>query len=351
MGPRLPAPKTALTLSPGLLAPSLSTLTRDDQLNPRGAKYLREREREGTLSLRVEVGCTQPRTTCRLVFSHSPCPSHLHPPTVALPPPFSHAQHSQQLYRHIYLSCKEESNIQKHYEALYGLLALISIELANEEVVVDLIRLVLAVQVGLFRGDLAWAACGGVGSAQGTGWASTHESMAVSEPGNTALLAPHSSRDHKPWFCLGNHPKRPHPWLAPILRPEETQGTGSFKNTLWSLVFQVSQGLNETLRGTKFPSTLSDPNTNFICGSSGVQAWLCLRITPSTYEKYIFPVLAPCVGSWRFSKPPSRLLESQCSLDRAAAFQSPSGWRCTIKDARNWGGSFRPQKMGQCPGS
>ncbi|MEJ1287249.1 EFR3 homolog B [Cricetulus griseus] len=55
-------------------------------------------------------------------------------------------KHSQQLYRHIYLSCKEETNIQKHYEALYGLLALISIELANEEVMVDLIRLVLAVQ-------------------------------------------------------------------------------------------------------------------------------------------------------------------------------------------------------------
>uniref|UniRef100_A0A2K5ESK1 EFR3 homolog B n=1 Tax=Aotus nancymaae TaxID=37293 RepID=A0A2K5ESK1_AOTNA len=55
-------------------------------------------------------------------------------------------KHSQQLYRHIYLSCKEETNMQKHYEALYGLLALISIELANEEVVVDLIRLVLAVQ-------------------------------------------------------------------------------------------------------------------------------------------------------------------------------------------------------------
>ncbi|KAB0400769.1 hypothetical protein E2I00_006017 [Balaenoptera physalus] len=55
-------------------------------------------------------------------------------------------KHSQQLYRHIYLSCKEEANVQQHYEALYGLLALISIELANEEVVVDLIRLVLAVQ-------------------------------------------------------------------------------------------------------------------------------------------------------------------------------------------------------------
>uniref|UniRef100_A0A0P6K419 Protein EFR3 homolog B n=3 Tax=Heterocephalus glaber TaxID=10181 RepID=A0A0P6K419_HETGA len=55
-------------------------------------------------------------------------------------------KHSQQLYRHIYLSCKEETNMQKHYEALYGLLVLISIELANEEVLVDLIRLVLAVQ-------------------------------------------------------------------------------------------------------------------------------------------------------------------------------------------------------------
>ncbi|XP_044519700.1 protein EFR3 homolog B isoform X3 [Gracilinanus agilis] len=55
-------------------------------------------------------------------------------------------KHSQQLYRHIYMSCKLENNVQKHYEALYSMLALISIELANEEVVVDLIRLVLAVQ-------------------------------------------------------------------------------------------------------------------------------------------------------------------------------------------------------------
>ncbi|XP_059584235.1 protein EFR3 homolog B isoform X5 [Alligator mississippiensis] len=56
-------------------------------------------------------------------------------------------KHAQQLYRHIYLTCKEEGNLQSHYEALYSMLALISIELANEEVVVDLIRLVLAVQV------------------------------------------------------------------------------------------------------------------------------------------------------------------------------------------------------------
>lgn len=67
---------------------------------------------------------------------------------MALPTPHPHLQHSQQLYRHIYLSCKEETNTQQHYEAIYGLLALISIELANEEVVVDLIRLVLAIQVG-----------------------------------------------------------------------------------------------------------------------------------------------------------------------------------------------------------
>uniref|UniRef100_A0AAY4B7D3 EFR3 homolog B n=1 Tax=Denticeps clupeoides TaxID=299321 RepID=A0AAY4B7D3_9TELE len=55
-------------------------------------------------------------------------------------------KHAQQLYRHIYLSCKEQSSAQPHFETLYALLALISIELANEEVVVDLIRLALALQ-------------------------------------------------------------------------------------------------------------------------------------------------------------------------------------------------------------
>ncbi|XP_062857544.1 protein EFR3 homolog B isoform X2 [Trichomycterus rosablanca] len=55
-------------------------------------------------------------------------------------------KHSQQLYRHIYLSCKEQNCRQPHFEKLYSLLALISIELANEEVVVDLIRLALALQ-------------------------------------------------------------------------------------------------------------------------------------------------------------------------------------------------------------
>lgn len=57
----------------------------------------------------------------------------------------------------MYLTCKEENNGRIHYEALYSLLALISIELANEEVVVDLIRLVLAMQVlaGL-HGNRGW---------------------------------------------------------------------------------------------------------------------------------------------------------------------------------------------------
>ncbi|XP_036405374.1 protein EFR3 homolog B isoform X3 [Megalops cyprinoides] len=55
-------------------------------------------------------------------------------------------KHSQQLYRHIFLACKEENSAQPHFETLYALLALISMELANEEVVVDLIRLALALQ-------------------------------------------------------------------------------------------------------------------------------------------------------------------------------------------------------------
>ncbi|KAJ8270510.1 hypothetical protein GJAV_G00115760 [Gymnothorax javanicus] len=55
-------------------------------------------------------------------------------------------KHAQHLYRHIYLACKEENSAQPHFEALYALLALISMELANEEVVVDLIRLALAMQ-------------------------------------------------------------------------------------------------------------------------------------------------------------------------------------------------------------
>uniref|UniRef100_A0A6Q2Z378 EFR3 homolog B n=1 Tax=Esox lucius TaxID=8010 RepID=A0A6Q2Z378_ESOLU len=55
-------------------------------------------------------------------------------------------KHAQQLYRHIYLACKEQSSGPQHFETLYTLLALISMELANEEVVVDLIRLALALQ-------------------------------------------------------------------------------------------------------------------------------------------------------------------------------------------------------------
>ncbi|XP_069786709.1 protein EFR3 homolog B-like isoform X3 [Narcine bancroftii] len=55
-------------------------------------------------------------------------------------------KHSQTLYRYIYMSCKEQNNSQNHYNVIYALLALISVELANEEVVVDLIRVVLALQ-------------------------------------------------------------------------------------------------------------------------------------------------------------------------------------------------------------
>ncbi|KAM3861107.1 protein EFR3 homolog B [Diretmus argenteus] len=55
-------------------------------------------------------------------------------------------KHGQQLYRHIYLGCKEQSSGRQHYETLFTLLALLSMELANEEVVVDLIRLALALQ-------------------------------------------------------------------------------------------------------------------------------------------------------------------------------------------------------------
>lgn len=58
-------------------------------------------------------------------------------------------QHGQQLYRYIYLGCKEPSSGRQHYETLFALLGLLSVELANEEVVVDLIRLALALQVWL----------------------------------------------------------------------------------------------------------------------------------------------------------------------------------------------------------
>lgn len=58
-----------------------------------------------------------------------------------------HLQHGQQLYRHIYLGCKEEDNVHKNFELLFTTLAILTIELANEEVVIDLIRLSIALQV------------------------------------------------------------------------------------------------------------------------------------------------------------------------------------------------------------
>lgn len=56
-------------------------------------------------------------------------------------------QHAQRLYRHVYLTCREESSGRGHYHALVTLLAVLGVELANDEVLVDLIRLVLALQV------------------------------------------------------------------------------------------------------------------------------------------------------------------------------------------------------------
>ncbi|MEE6463102.1 hypothetical protein FKM82_005779 [Ascaphus truei] len=55
-------------------------------------------------------------------------------------------KHGQQLYRHIYLGSKEDDNMQKNHELLFTTLALVTIELANEEVVIDLIRVAIALQ-------------------------------------------------------------------------------------------------------------------------------------------------------------------------------------------------------------
>uniref|UniRef100_A0A667ZSQ8 Protein EFR3 homolog A n=1 Tax=Myripristis murdjan TaxID=586833 RepID=A0A667ZSQ8_9TELE len=55
-------------------------------------------------------------------------------------------KHGQQLYRHIYLGSKEEDNVHKNFELLFTTLAVLTIELANEEVVIDLIRLAIALQ-------------------------------------------------------------------------------------------------------------------------------------------------------------------------------------------------------------
>ncbi|KAJ0012112.1 hypothetical protein NQD34_013087 [Periophthalmus magnuspinnatus] len=72
-------------------------------------------------------------------------------------------KHGQQLYRHIYLGCKEEDNTHKNFELLFTTLAVLTIELANEEVVIDLIRLALALQemAALNEENLPmWPRCG-----------------------------------------------------------------------------------------------------------------------------------------------------------------------------------------------
>ncbi|XP_061695052.1 protein EFR3 homolog A [Syngnathoides biaculeatus] len=55
-------------------------------------------------------------------------------------------KHGQQLYRHIYLGCKEDDNVHKNFELLFTTLAILTIELANEDVVVELVRLAVALQ-------------------------------------------------------------------------------------------------------------------------------------------------------------------------------------------------------------
>jgi len=58
----------------------------------------------------------------------------------------------------VYLGCKEEDNGHKNFELLFTTMAILTIELANEEVVIDLIRLAIALQVTLLttRGRLLW---------------------------------------------------------------------------------------------------------------------------------------------------------------------------------------------------
>jgi len=75
-------------------------------------------------------------------------------------------QHGQQLYRHIYLGCKEEDNIHKNFELLFTTLAILTIELANEEVVIDLIRLTIALQVKPMHSSFTLAVLQGISGSQ-----------------------------------------------------------------------------------------------------------------------------------------------------------------------------------------
>lgn len=49
------------------------------------------------------------------------------------------------------MGCKEEDNVHKNFELLFTTLAVLTIELANEDVIVDLIRLAIALQVNVLR--------------------------------------------------------------------------------------------------------------------------------------------------------------------------------------------------------
>ncbi|XP_061424961.1 protein EFR3 homolog B isoform X2 [Lethenteron reissneri] len=62
-------------------------------------------------------------------------------------------KHSQQLYRYLYLASQREDNSERNFRALFGTLAVLSVELAGEEVVVDLVRLALAMQEAALQGE------------------------------------------------------------------------------------------------------------------------------------------------------------------------------------------------------
>ncbi|KAM4785218.1 protein EFR3 homolog B isoform 2-T3 [Cyanocitta cristata] len=55
-------------------------------------------------------------------------------------------KHGQQLFRHLFLVSKERDNGREHFRALFRLLVLLSLELASDDVIVDLVRLALALQ-------------------------------------------------------------------------------------------------------------------------------------------------------------------------------------------------------------
>ncbi|XP_047432194.1 protein EFR3 homolog B-like [Mugil cephalus] len=55
-------------------------------------------------------------------------------------------KHGQRLYRHVFLVCRDGDSGRHHYQAVLSLLAVLCVELTNEEVLVDMLRLLLSLQ-------------------------------------------------------------------------------------------------------------------------------------------------------------------------------------------------------------